>query len=193
MEGRFCGRADPPLSEPGRARARDLADALSPVGFARVVASPLRRAVETAGPLADAAGVGIEVEGDLVECDFGAWEGRAWDEIASASPDQTAAYLRDPARFAFPGGESPADVRRRAVPALRDLVPPEGAPPVAAVCHSGPVRLALAEFMGGPEDAFIRARVDHGSVTILERAGGRVLVTGVNLDPARREILRWAD
>ncbi|MCU1486107.1 MAG: hypothetical protein JWN67_2853 [Actinomycetia bacterium] len=63
--------ADPPLSEEGHEQARRVADWLAPEGFDVVYSSPMRRAVETARPLADRLGLEVVVDDELAELDRG--------------------------------------------------------------------------------------------------------------------------
>jgi len=100
------GRTDLPLTEEGREQARLVGEALRGRTFGLVLTSPLRRAHETA----ELAGFGAaaQVREDLGEWDYGEYEGRTTKEIRSERPDWS--LWRDGA----PGGESPADVGRRA-------------------------------------------------------------------------------
>lgn len=63
--------ADPPLSEVGRDQARRVADWLAPEGFDVVYSSPMRRAVETAEPLAERLGLEVTIDDELAELDRG--------------------------------------------------------------------------------------------------------------------------
>jgi probable phosphoglycerate mutase len=63
--------ADPPLSDEGREQARRLADWLAPEGFDVVYSSPMRRAVETAEPLAARLGLDVTIDDELAELDRG--------------------------------------------------------------------------------------------------------------------------
>jgi probable phosphoglycerate mutase len=63
--------ADPPLSDEGHEQARRVAEWLAPEGFDVVYSSPMRRAVETARPLADLLGLDVVVDDELAELDRG--------------------------------------------------------------------------------------------------------------------------
>ena len=104
--GRHTSRTDIPLIESGRERAAALAGLLEGHRFALVLASPLRRARETAA----LAGFGAAVQlcGDLHEWDYGDYEGLTTPEIWADRPDWN--LWRD----GCPGGESPAEVGARA-------------------------------------------------------------------------------
>ena len=100
------GRTDLPLTERGEANARRLVERLRGVTFDRVFASPLRRARRTC----ELAGFGdrSEVSDDLLEWDYGSYEGRRTAEIRQERPDWF--LFRD----GCPGGESVEAVGARA-------------------------------------------------------------------------------
>jgi probable phosphoglycerate mutase len=100
------GRTDLPLNERGEERARRLGEQLRRFSFARIFASPLQRARKTC----DLAGFGTAalIDPDLLEWDYGRFEGRRTSEITKERPDWE--MFRD----GCPGGESPADVATRA-------------------------------------------------------------------------------
>jgi probable phosphoglycerate mutase len=100
------GLTDLPLTERGERTARRLRDRLKGLAFAKVLTSPLQRAARTC-ELAGFKSV-AEVEKDLVEWDYGQYEGRRTAEIRAERPDWE--LFRD----GCPGGESPHEVAVRA-------------------------------------------------------------------------------
>ena len=100
------GLTDLPLTERGERTARRLGDRLKGIMFAKVLTSPLQRAARTC-ELAGFKSV-AEVEKDLVEWDYGQYEGRRTAEIRAERPDWE--LFRD----GCPGGESPHEVAVRA-------------------------------------------------------------------------------
>jgi probable phosphoglycerate mutase len=106
ISGQHTGRTDLPLTAQGEEQARRLGARLAGRRFARVFTSPLRRAVRTC----DLAGYGAaaEVDADLLEWNYGDYEGRRSAEIHAERPDW------DLFRDGCPGGEKPSDVAARA-------------------------------------------------------------------------------
>jgi len=106
LSGQHTGVTDLPLTAVGESNARKLKVALTGIRFARVFSSPLRRALRTC----ELAGFGdrAEILPDLIEWDYGKYEGRRTAEIHTERPDWQ--LFRDGA----PGGESPAQVAARA-------------------------------------------------------------------------------
>jgi broad specificity phosphatase PhoE len=106
LTGQHTGRTDLPLTEHGEHNARCLAPRLQGMKFAKVLTSPLRRAVRTC-KLAGF-GSGAEIDRDLLELDYGEYEGRRGDDIRKERPDWN--LFRD----GCPVGESPHQVATRA-------------------------------------------------------------------------------
>lgn len=106
LTGQFTGLTDLPLTERGERNARQLGERLKGLTFAKVFTSPLKRARRTC----ELAGFGAvaEVDPDLVEWDYGQYEGRRTAEIQAERPGWL--LFRD----GCPGGESPAQVAVRA-------------------------------------------------------------------------------
>jgi len=106
LSGRHTGTTDLPLTERGERNARALGGRLDGLQFSHVFSSPARRARRTC----ELAGFGgaAEVDGDLMEWNYGQYEGLRTSEIRADKPDWQ--LFRD----GCPGGESPAEVGARA-------------------------------------------------------------------------------
>ena len=118
ISGQHTGLTDLPLTPQGERNARSLAGRLQGLEFARVLTSPLQRARNTCalagfGPVA-------EVDSDLVEWNYGCYEGLRSAEIRAQRPDWQ--LFRD----GCPGGESPAQVASRAENVIRRIRDVEG-------------------------------------------------------------------
>ena len=118
LAGRHTGLSDLPLTEAGERQARRLGERLRGLAVAKVFTSPLRRAARTC----ELAGFGAAAETvpDLVEWDYGDYEGRTSAEIKAARPEWR--LFRD----GCPGGESPAQVGARADRLVERLRAAEG-------------------------------------------------------------------
>ena len=93
---RYSGRGNPALTELGRRQADAAAQYLGQRGgIAAVVTSPLQRAYDTAAAAAKALGLDVTVDDDLIETDFGAWEGLTFSEAAERDPELHRRWLRD--------------------------------------------------------------------------------------------------
>ena len=106
LSGQHTGLTDLPLTEHGEHTARRLGERLNGLAFAKVFTSPLQRARQTC----ELAGFGLvaEIDPDLVEWNYGDYEGRRGSDIRAQRPDWN--LFRD----GCPGGESPGQVSARA-------------------------------------------------------------------------------
>jgi probable phosphoglycerate mutase len=106
ISGQHTGLTDLPLTERGERNARRLGERLKGLKFATVLTSPLKRAVRTC----ELAGFGAvaQVEPDLLEWNYGAYEGRRTVDVHAERPEWR--LFRD----GCPGGESPGQVGARA-------------------------------------------------------------------------------
>ncbi len=140
VAGLLRGRLDPDLDLVGYAEARDLAELLGEVGLTRVIASPLRRAVETARPIAKRYGLEVETDERLLDRDYGRFDGTAAADLIETYGSLDAA----------PGVESAAAVTERGRSVLADLVAIPDAGPVAVVSHDAVIRLLLDSLVPTP-------------------------------------------
>lgn len=131
---RHTGRTDLPLTAHGEQQALTLAPRLRDVGFALVLTSPLQRARRTA----ELAGFGdrLKQDADLMEVDYGEYEGRTTAEIQRGRPGWE--LWRD----GVPGGESIPDAARRAARAIARARSADG--PVLIVAHGHLLRTLTA-------------------------------------------------
>jgi len=113
ISGQHTGLTDLPLTARGERNARRLGKRLKGLGFAKVLTSPLQRAARTC----ELAGFGkvAQVDTDLLEWNYGKYEGRRSSEIHAERPDWR--LFRD----GCPGGETPGQVGERADRIVRQI------------------------------------------------------------------------
>ena len=142
LTGQHTGLTDLPLTERGERNARSLGERLKGLTFAQVLTSPLQRAARTC----ELAGFGAEaeVDRDLVEWDYGQYEGRRSQEIRQERPDWQ--LFRD----GCPGGESLDQVGARAERVVNRVRAIEGDVLLFSSGHF--LRVLAARWLGlGPE------------------------------------------
>lgn len=165
VDRRYSGRGNPPLTETGLRQADLTARRLAAVDdLAAVVTSPLTRCLGTAEPLAALAGVPLEVDDDLVETDFGAWEGLTFREAAERDPEVHSRWIGD-AAVPPPDGESFAVVRARVERALRRILDEHAGQTVAVVSHVTPIKLLLRAALDVGDGMLYRLHLDLASVS----------------------------
>jgi probable phosphoglycerate mutase len=152
--GRHTGLTDIPLTEDGRAHATTLRQRLEGQHFAAVLVSPLQRARETAA----LAGLGgqAQVRDDLVEYDYGDYEGITTDEIRRERPGW---YLW---RDGVPGGEQPDDVGARADRIIAEALAAGG--DVALIAHGHVLRTVGARWIEQPASFAGRLALGTGAL-----------------------------
>jgi len=138
ITGQHTGLTDLPLTERGERNARRLGGRLKGLTFARVSTSPLRRASRTC-ELAGFSSVAT-VDDDLVEWNYGAYEGKTPEEIVRQRPGWE--LFRD----GCPGGESVADVAVRAHRVIDRLRAIDGNVLLFSSCHF--LRVLAAGWLG---------------------------------------------
>lgn len=167
----FSGRSDPDLSDMGREQASRAAAATarwaSQAGITAVVSSPRQRARATAVRCAEALGVTTQIEDDLRETDFGAWEGLTFTEVSKRWPDDLRAWLDDPA-LAPPGGESFTETQRRVLPTLDRLAGSYSGARLLIVSHVSPIKLAVAAALLAPLAALYRLHLDTAALSVVD-------------------------
>ena len=164
-DGRLRGRLDPDLDDVGRAEARNAARVLAARGVARIVSSPLARAVQTATALSELTGIPVEVDERLADRDYR-------DVAGAVSADLISEYG---SLDAVPGIESRPEVISRATDALEDAT--RGVPgTVVLVSHDAVIGILLAEAGVNPPDIVLPT----GSYSTLSPTaeGWRVEVVG---------------
>jgi uncharacterized phosphatase len=132
---RVQGHTDRPLNDTGRAQAEALAAELAVEAIDAVYSSDLSRAHETARIVAAGHGLDVTVVPDLRERDFGTWEGLTDDEILARFPDARGRPWGD--------AETPDEMARRVLDALRRIADGHPGQTVLVVGHGGPLRALL--------------------------------------------------
>jgi probable phosphoglycerate mutase len=138
--------ADPALTPLGREQARRLADWLAPETIDAVVASPLRRATETAAPIAAAHGLEVEVVEGLIEYDSKSDHYIPMEELQVNRDERWLAMVEG--RWESFGADPPEVFLARVGATVDDLVERFAGQRVVAVCHGGVVNVALGLVLG---------------------------------------------
>ncbi len=155
--GKHTGRTDIPLSSSGRAQAEGLRPRLHTVQVNRVFTSPLVRARETAALAGFASGA--EADADLLEWDYGTFEGRRTSEIRAEQPGW------DLFEHGCPGGESVGDVAARADRLIARMRKVGGN--VLLFAHRDILRVIAARWVSWPGAEARRLYLEPASLSIL--------------------------
>ncbi len=155
-----------PLSSAGRMQAEKLAQRLERDGVSAVRCGPLERAWQTAEPIGRHLGLPVTIEPALNEIDFGAWNGRRFDELRDDSLWHRWNLFRSGTRT--PGGESMPEVQARMVGLIERLRVEQADARCVLVGHGDAIKAALAHYLGVALDLFQRIEIGPASISMLE-------------------------
>ncbi|MDG4666385.1 bifunctional RNase H/acid phosphatase [Mycobacterium sp. 236(2023)] len=168
VERRYSGRGNPELTELGRRQADAAARYLGERGGVDVVlTSPLQRAHDTAGAAAKALGLDATVDEDLIETDFGAWEGLTFREASEHDPELHGRWLRDTS-VPPPNGESFDAVAARVLRAQQRIIADHPGQTVLVVSHVTPIKTLLRMALDAGPAILYRLHLDLASLSIAE-------------------------
>ncbi|MCG3041012.1 histidine phosphatase family protein [Streptomyces sp. S1A] len=148
LERRFQGTTDIELTEAGLEQARRAARLLAALKPDAIIASDLKRAVDTAAELAAVTGLEVTRYEGLRETYAGVWQGLTHEEIVERHGEEYAAWKRgEPVRRG--GGELETEVADRAAPVVErnaDKLPDGGV--LVVVSHGGTIRTTIGRLLG---------------------------------------------
>lgn len=186
--GLLAGRAvRVSLDKIGLDQAAATGDRLAAVPLVAVVSSPLERCQQTAQHIVDhqAATPYAPVDRDLIECDYGQWQGRKLTDLATE--DLWPLVQSQPSAVVFPDGESMAAMQARSVAAVRRhdaAFEAEYGPEAVwvAVSHGDIIKSILADALGMHLDLFQRINVGPASISIVRYGASPPSVHAINTD-----------
>lgn len=168
VQRRYSGHGDPALSEVGRRQADAAARYLAQRGgIAAVFSSPLQRAYDTATTAAKALALDVVVDDDLIETDFGAWDGLTFNEAAERDPELHTRWLRDTSTTP-PGGESFDAVLDRVLQVRERIIAAHQGSTVLVVSHVTPIKMLLRLALDAGPGIMYRLHLDLASLSIAE-------------------------
>jgi phosphoserine phosphatase len=180
VQERFRGRADIELNATGRKQAELLAQYLKDVKFEAILTSPLERALKTAQIIATGHyRTPVEPVMDLIDIDFGEWQSLSLTDVKEKYAGLYGRWLKEPQRVRIPGGESLAEVRKRALKVVNDVVNRyEGA--VVLVSHRVVNKVIILGLLGLDNSNFGNIKLDTCGITIFSYEDERYILTGHN-------------
>lgn len=158
---KVCGRTDSHLTDKGLQQAQLLAERLDSCSIDVIIASPLSRAQETAGAVAERKHLPVITDERLIEQDYGVYEGVQRDDRDFLNNKRIFAYR-------YPGGESMMDIARRTYDLIietRETYPDSS---VLFVCHNGICRVICSYFMDMTNEEYFGFSQDNCGYNIYE-------------------------
>ncbi len=169
---RLRGRSDIGLDEVGVKQAQATAERIATWQVSAVYSSPLQRAVTTAEILARRFALEIKALPGVIDIDYGEWQGLSLTEAAEKDKTLHKLWLEDPGKVKFPGGESLAQVRKRATAAINDMIPNHEGKTIVVVSHKVVCQVLLLDLLGLDDSHFWQITQDVSAVNLLEYRDG---------------------
>jgi len=163
----FRGRLDIPLNETGIQQANAIAERLATFNINIIYSSPLKRALETAQIIGTRLNINTEIDNNLVDFDFGKWQGLTIEEIQKQFPEFYEIWLKDPHMVKIPDGENLALVRSRVSKLLSKLIRNDGGN-IAIVSHRVILKVLICTALSLDDSYFWRIKQDVGAISILD-------------------------
>jgi alpha-ribazole phosphatase len=166
-KGRCYGTLDVGLSELGLQQATEIAAALRAEQIDAIYSSPRVRCRDTAAALLSDRDVPLLIAEGLREMDFGALEGRAYDDVAAQDPEFYRQWMEHPTEVQFPGGESFGRMWARVTAAGELIRMRHDGSSVAIVTHGGVIRILLAEMLAVAPENIFRFGQRYGAINLI--------------------------
>ena len=171
----FRGRIDVELNETGIREAELLAKYLSDSRITAIYSSPLKRALRTAEIIASHHDVEVKIAPELIDCDFGEWQGLSLQTVADRYKQLYAEWFKNPHLVNMPAGESLDDVRRRAVRLVDSLLAKyEGT--IVLVSHRVVNKVLICALLALDGSHFWNIKVDTAGITIFTYEDGKFVL-----------------
>ena len=174
---RFQGQIDVPLNDTGLAQAARLGQRLAGEVFDVLISSDLRRAQQTADPLARALSLQPQLVSGLREQHFGAWEGLDVPTIKTQHGALWPQWLQHDADFALPGGgESLRQFHARVLATVQQLVAQHAGQRLVVVTHGGVLDMLWRTAQNLPINGLRTCDIPNTGLNHLRWVGGRLLI-----------------
>ncbi|MGF0236849.1 alpha-ribazole phosphatase family protein [Rhodococcus sp. IEGM1300] len=160
--GGLRGSIDDALTDSGWAQMR--AAVMDQGPWDRLVSSPLQRCARFAEALGAQLRLPVQLDKDLQELHFGAWEGQSTLALMDTDAEALGLFWADPYSFTPPEGEPVADFSNRVTAAVERLHATYAGERVLLISHGGVMRLLLARARGLPREQLLNVEVGHGAL-----------------------------
>ena len=176
----FRGRTELPLSPLGRRQIEATAVRIGRYRPDAVYSSPAARCVDTAAAIGRVSGIELEIRPELVDLDYGKWQGHSHAEMQKDEPDKFARWFSTPQLVRFPAGESLQDVALRTADLLRLVLDRHADQTVVLVGHASVDRVLLLQFMDLTLASYWRLRQEPCAISLIEFVPGRTQIVTLN-------------
>ena len=175
----FRGQIDIDLNETGVKQAELLSGYLSTSAIAAVYSSPLKRALKTAEIIAQPHKLKVNVDPDLIDFNFGKWQGLSHQEVKEKYRDLYATWITHPEQVRMPDGEALEDVSKRVI-RVRNKVIENHRGTVVIVGHRVVNKVMICTLLGLDNSHFWKIRQDTCGISIFSYLNEQFILTKHN-------------
>ncbi len=175
----FRGQVDIDLNETGVKQAELLAGYLSTSTIEAIYSSPLKRALKTAETIARPHQLKVTVEPDLVDLNFGKWQGLSHQEVKERYGELYAKWVTHPEQARMPGGETLEDVRKRAARVITQVLGSHSGTSLI-VGHRVVNKVIICALLGLDNSHFWKIRQNVGGISIFAYQNEQFILTRHN-------------
>lgn len=175
----FRGQIDIDLNETGVKQAELLSGYLSTSAIAAVYSSPLKRALKTAEIIAQPHKLEVDVDPDLIDFNFGKWQGLSHQEVKEKYRDLYATWITHPEQVRMPDGEALEDVSKRVI-RVRNKVIENHRGTVVIVGHRVVNKVMICTLLGLDNSHFWKIRQDTCGISIFSYLNEQFILTKHN-------------
>ena len=166
---RFRGQLDLPLTELGHQQAAATARYIAATWQAAAVyTSPLTRCRDTGAAIGAAQGCSVAALPELIDINYGSWQGRLRDEVQQSEPERFEAWMTQPQLTLVPGADSLQDVQARLLRALDRMRTDHAGKTVIAVGHDSTNRVFLTLGLDMPLSRYWHLQQDPCAINVLQ-------------------------
>jgi broad specificity phosphatase PhoE len=176
----YMGRSEEDLDDAGLAQVRRLASRLAGPPINAVYSSPLQRAMATARILAEPHRLKVRSLDDLLEINFGEWQGLYLEDIRRGWPKIWEGWKKDPSQEAVPGGERFSQVAKRAVRALNTITSENPNSRVLLVSHEIIIKIMIMWSLRTSYNIYRQFVISNASLSLIQVRGNWFQVVTVN-------------
>ena len=175
----FRGQIDIDLNETGVKQAELLSGYLSTSAIAAVYSSPLKRALKTAEIIAQPHKLKVNIDPDLIDFNFGKWQGLSHQEVKEKYRDLYATWITHPEQVRIPDGEALEDVSKRVI-RVRNKVIENHRGTVVIVGHRVVNKVMICTLLGLDNSHFWKIRQDTCGISIFSYLNEQFILTKHN-------------
>jgi len=176
----FRGQADVPLNKRGEEQAQRLGEYLREEKINAICSSPLKRAMKTAGAIAERQSLAVKTAPALTDINYGKWQGLANEEAQLKYPELYKRWQNTPENVTFPGGESLEDVKKRVWPFLKETITAHNGLKVVLVSHRVVHKVLICALLEIGNAGFYRIKLDTAGITRFEFSKGQAVLIAHN-------------